>query len=393
MTHSKAATARGILSLVGVLVLCTTPCEAATRKECKPARCRTEIDVCKASCTSGSKREQRRCRRKCKSQVTQACRADQQRCGDGGSGGECKAYTSADACPARSLEPFRERNPICVGDSGAGHPCDADFDTKFRVRTPWRTHEGECCVIDTCRGATAFGIYDNLAFPPFIPPGSSLTTAPVIVTVQSLSSYFQKPPTGTGIRGQWSHTTATILGLTCSTPPNARVISVAGGPLSAVTRVDYLSYDTRPVPAPTGSWDFPTLSDDATTVSFAPPHPPLLPYCGSAPDTLTCQPRVFNLDNVNFTGDTNPIVEVLSERIGIDRLCDATIFVSAEGTFRRRDGSECSVQIFGKATLPCATRDDCMAGEVCTTTDPTSPTDFGNAFPGWAGQSCVIPTP
>ena len=22
-----------------------------------------------------------------------------------------------------------------------------------------------------------------------------------------------------------------------------------------------------------------------------------------------------------------------------------------------------------------------------------SPTDFGNAFPGWAGQSCVIPTP
>ena len=102
----------------------------------------------------------------------------------------CAAYASS--CPARSLLPLRQPNAACTGASGAAQPCDADHDTKFRVRTPWRTVAGECCVVDTCRGATAFGVYDALASPPSpIPPGSSLTTAPVIVTVQSLSTYFQ----------------------------------------------------------------------------------------------------------------------------------------------------------------------------------------------------------
>jgi hypothetical protein len=288
---------------------------------------------------------------------------------------------------------LRDRNLTCTGASGAAQPCDADFDTKFRVRTPWRTHAGACCVIDTCRGATAFGIYDNLAFPPVIQPGTSLLLAPVTVSVQSLSSYFQRPSTGPGIPGQWGHHTATIVSLGCSTPPLARVTSVAGGPLSAVDRGDFSSYDTRPVPPPTGDWDFLTLAGDQASVSFVPPHPPLLPYCGSAPDTLTCQPRVFSLDSLNFPGERNPITEVLSERISLDKLCDDSIFASATGTFRRQDGSECSVTIYAEAKIGCDSNADCLPNEVCTTTDPTSLSDFGNAFPGWSGRSCVIPTP
>jgi hypothetical protein len=98
-----------------------------------------------------------------------------------------------------------------------------------------------------------------------------------------------------------------------------------------------------------------------------------------------------DLQNINFVGDLNPITEILSERIGIDRLCDDTFVASAEGTFRRRDGSECSVAIFAQAKIGCDTSADCLTPEACTTTDPTSPTDFGNAFPGWTGQSCVVP--
>jgi len=146
------------------------------------------------------------------------------------------------------------------------------------------------------------------------------------------------------------------------------------------------------VPPPTGAWDFLALSSGETSVAFAPPHPPLLPPCDSTPDTSTCQAKVFDLQNINFPGDRNPITEVLSERIGIDQLCDDTIVATAEGTFRRQDGSECSVTIHAQAKIGCDTSADCLAPEVCTTTDPTSPSDFGNAFPGWAGQSCVIPT-
>jgi hypothetical protein len=84
-------------------------------------------------------------------------------------------------------------------------------------------------------------------------------------------------------------------------------------------------------------------------------------------------------------------VEVLSERISIDKLCDDAIFASASGTFRRQDGAECSVDIYARAKIPCVSSEECLAPEVCTTTDPTSPIDFGTAFPGWAGQSCVVP--
>ena len=391
MTAPRALIVGTILKLTCVLLLCTTPGEAATRKECKPSKCRLEIDVCKATCSSGTKREQRRCRKKCKSQVTKACRADTQTCGGNTGGGECKPYVPA--CAARSVLPLRTQNAICTGVSGAAQPCDYDHDTKFRVRTPWQTHAGECCVIDTCRGATAFGIYDHLAFPPIIPPDSSPLTAPVTVSVQSLSTYFQKPRLDAGPPGQWGHHTATIFGLSCSTPPNARVISVAGGPLTAVDQGDFLSYDTRPVPPPTGSWDFLTLSSDETSVSFTPPQPPLLPPCGSAPDTRECQPHVFDLQTVNFIGDPNPITEILTERISLDRLCDDTIVASAEGTFRRQNGAECSVKIYAQAKIGCDTTDDCLPPEVCTTTDPASPVDFGNAFPGYPGQSCVIPPP
>jgi hypothetical protein len=115
----------------------------------------------------------------------------------------------------------------------------------------------------------------------------------VTVTVQSLSSYFQRPSTGPGIRGQWGHNAVTILSLSCSTPPAARVISTAGGPIVAFSKTDYLSYDTRPVPPPTGTWDFLTLPSDGTSLQFAPPHPPLLPPCGSTPDTSTCQAKVL----------------------------------------------------------------------------------------------------
>jgi hypothetical protein len=157
----------------------------------------------------------------------------------------------------------------------------------------------------------------------------------------------------------------------------------------AVNRNDFLSYDTHPVPPPTGNWDFLTLSDD-TAVSFAPPDPPLLPPCGSVADTLACQAKVFDLQTINFIGETNPITEVLSERIAIDALCDDTIFATAEGTFRRLDGAECSVTIYAQAEIGCDTSADCLAPEVCTPTDPSSPTDFGNAFPGWTGRSCVL---
>jgi len=245
-------------------------------------------------------------------------------------------------------------------------------------------------VIDTCRGATAFGIYDNLGSAGVgVPPGSSPITAPVVVVLQSLSSYFQRQATGTGLRGQWGQLAATVFSLTCSTPPQARVINVAGGPLTSVSRQDYLSYDTRPVPPPTGSWDYLTLSPDETSVSFTPPHPPALPPCGTAPDTLTCQPQVFKLDSVNFIGDRNPITEILSERISVDKLCDDSLFASAEGTFRRQDGSQCSVKIYARAKIPCDAATECAAGEMCVANDPNSDATLGNAFPGWAGQSCL----
>lgn len=379
---------------VVVLLAAAASIEAASRKKCKASTCRAEIGTCKASCVAPSKRGQRACKRKCKSRVTRACRVEQQICGGGGGGGVCQAYTATATCAPRSLEPLRERNATCTGAAGAAQPCDADFDTKFRVTSPWRTHDGECCVVDTCRGQTAFGIYDNLASAGVgIPPGTSPITAPVAVAVQSLSSYFQRPPTGTGPPGQWSYLTTTILNLTCLTPPAARVASTAGGPLSAVGRNDYLSYDTHPVPPPTGSWDYLALSPDRTSVSFAPPRPPLLPECGSTPDTLACQAPVFRLESVSPIGDRNPVVEVLSERIGIDRLCDDAIFVSAEGTFRKRDGAQCSVSIYGRAKVGCTSSDECGPGEVCATTDPSSPVSFGNAFPGWSGKSCVFPTP
>jgi hypothetical protein len=383
-----------LLVLLGALLLLATPSPGATRKQCRASACRAEVGACRAGCTEGSKRQQRRCRKKCKADVTKACRSDVQPCGGGGGGGgECGAYTATAACAPRSLAPLRARNFVCIGASGAAQPCDYDHDTKFRVRTPWRTHEGECCVIDTCRGATAFGVYDNLANPALgIPPGSSLLLAPVTVTVQSLSSYFQQPPAQTS-RGRWDHLTTTIFSIGCSTPPAARVTSVAGGPLVAVSREDFNSYDTRPIPPPTGSWDFLSLSGDETSVSLAPPRPPLLPECGSAPDTLACQPTIFDLDSVNFIGERNPVVAILSERISLDRLCDDAIFASAEGTFRRQDGSECSVSIHARAKIGCTSNEDCLPPEVCTTTDPTAPADFGNAFPGWSGQSCVIPAP
>lgn len=382
----------GRIACMLVLFLAATLAEAASRKECKASKCAPQIGVCRAACPAAPKRLKRTCRKKCKKEVTKDCRADQVTCGDGGGGGgQCNAYVPT--CATRTLEPLRERNFVCTGVSGAGQPCDLDFDTKFRVRSPWKTHEGECCVIDTCRGATAFGVYDNLALPGVVPPGSSLTTAPVIVSVQSLSSYFQKLPTGTGAPGQWQHHTGTILTLLCATPPLAMVVSTAGGPIVAVDRGDFLSYDTRPVPPPTGSWDFLGFPAGGTSLSFAPTRPPLLPECGSTPDTLTCQPPIFKLESVNFPGDRNPVTEVLSERISIDALCDDAIFASAHGTFRRLDGAECAVTIYGRAKIGCTADADCTAGEVCTTTDPMSPVDFGNAFPGYTGQSCVIPTP
>jgi hypothetical protein len=390
---------RGNTTVVGAVVkvscllfLVATLAEAVPRKACKPSACAAEITACRAACSSGSRRRQRSCRKRCKPKVTRACRSDRQTCGlqgGGGTGGECKAYTSE--CAARSILPGRERNFTCAGASGAAQPCDYDFDTRFRVTTPWRTHDGECCVVDTCRSATAFGIYDNLALPGIVAPGQSPITAPVTVTVQTLSSYFQRPPTSIGLRGQWGQHAATILQLSCSTPPQARVTSVAGGVLTAVDRGDFLSYDTRPVPPPTGNWDFLTLSADGTSVSLAPPRPPLLPECGSAPNTLECQPRIFDLQAVNFPGDRNPVTEVLSERISLDKLCDDAIFVSAEGTFRKLDGSQCSVAIHARAKIPCASSEECAANEVCTTTDPASTTVLGTTFAGWAGQSCVMP--
>lgn len=380
-----------VSAVMCVVLALAAPGWAGTRKECKASVCGSRIAACRSDCASLPKRRQRStCRAKCKPRVTKACRSGEQACAGGQSGGgQCRAYTPA--CPARSLLPLRVRNATCTGASEAAQPCDDDFQTTFRVTTPWRTAGGECCVIDTCRGATAFGIYDNLASTGVgIAPGTSPVTAPVVVVLQSLSSYFQRPPTATGLPGQWGQYAATVFSLTCATPVQARVISSAGGVLVAAQRGDYRSYDTRPVPPPTGSWDFLQLSPDETSVTFAPPQPPLLPACGSAPDTLACQPHVFRLDSINFPGDRNPITEILSERISLDKLCDDAIVASASGTFRRQDGSECSVTIYGQAKIPCDSNGECSTGETCVANDPSSETDLGTAFPGWAGQSCLM---
>src|SRR6187431_1952856 len=98
------------LTVLLCLLLCFTISPAATRKECKPSKCGAEIDLCKAACTTGSKRQQRSCRKRCKRTVTKACRSDLQTCGGGGPpGGQCTAY--APACSARPLQPVRDRNP------------------------------------------------------------------------------------------------------------------------------------------------------------------------------------------------------------------------------------------------------------------------------------------
>lgn len=392
MTTAMLPIAVGVLCLVLGLA---DGGEAASRKACKPSACRTQIDACQASsCTAGTRRQQRRCRKQCKKQVTRACRSDAKPCDGGGGGrGVCASYAAAATCPARTLEPLRARNPVCVDTLGSAQPCDVDFETKFRVRSPWRAHEGECCVVDTCHGATSFGIYDNLASTGVVPPGQSPVLAPVTVTAQALSSYFQRPAAGAGPPGQWNHHTSTIIALACQTPPLDRVTSVAGGALVATSAGDLAAYETHPVPPPTGTWDQLALSPDLTSVSYARPRPPLLPDCGSVADTAKCHPRVFALENVNFPGDRNPVVEVLSESIAIDRLCDDQVFASARGTFRRQDGSECSVEIHARAKIGCASDEDCIPGEVCTTTDPAAPGDFGTAFPGWVGQSCLVPVP
>ena len=72
-----------------------------------------------------------------------------------------------------------------------------------RSRTPMKTTAGECCVVDTCAGRTAFGVYNlfgrtGLPNPP--------TTAAVLVTLDYQSSYFERPSANQFDPGQWQFT-------------------------------------------------------------------------------------------------------------------------------------------------------------------------------------------
>jgi hypothetical protein len=220
-----------------------------------------------------------------------------------------------------------------------------------------KTTAGECCVVDTCTGTTAAGVYNllgrSLPNPPF--------TAPVLVSLDYQSSYFERPPANSFDPGQWQFTIGSGGSVQCVVEaPNA--IAAAG------FRYNYRSgelagpYATRPTAPPEGSWHAPwALAAGDTAVSIAGttavPNDIVRPGGG--------KPHMWDLEPFRFTTLRNPPVEVLSERFTVEKVCRDEIVVSALGTFRRQDGSECSVTIHARASTRCDAADQCLGGDQC----------------------------
>lgn len=347
---------RFLSGLVAALVVFLEPADAASRRECKASACRPQITACKQGCSSVAKRKRARCRAKCKGQVTRACRTDQQPCG--GSGGrQCAAYTS-DAPAASLLDATLDPAPICTVAVGSLPACTASFQSRLGLLTPMKTTEGECCVIDGCLGVTAFGIY-NL-FGGTGDPNPPIT-APVLVSVDYQSSYFERPPGNQFDPGQWQHTTGSGGTVQCLvTVPN--VLAAAGFRHVYMSSELAAPYASRPATPPEPNWLAPwVLGAGDTTVAIA--------GTAEAPNDIvrpgSAKPHMWDLDPLLFITVPNPPVEVLSERFSVDKVSADEVIVSAFGTFRRRDGSECSVTIHARASTRCDTADQCLGGHQC----------------------------
>ncbi len=351
-----------LIWFVTVLVL---PAESASRQECKASACKPQITACKQDCLSLTRKKRGRCRNKCKARVTKACRADDQVCGENGGGGgggngpggpgagQCTAYTSD--CPAASIVDATLATPaICDLNFPSLPACTASFQTQLELTTPVKTTEGACCVIDTCAGVTAFGIY-NLFGASGVP--NPPVTAPVLATLDYQSSYFERPPGNQFDPGQWQFTTGS--GGTVGCMVNAlNVLAGAGFRYNYSSSDIAAPYATRPSTLPQASWLSPwALSPDQTAVSMASPADIVRPGGG--------EPHMWDLIPLQFTTLRNPPVEVLSEQFRVDKVCRDEIIISASGTFRRMDGTECSVTINARASTHCDTTDQCLGGQQC----------------------------
>lgn len=348
--------------LLGVLALFVTPADAASKKACKASVCQPQIVECKDACAPLAKRKRARCRSRCKTKVTKACRSDQQTCGDttgggGGGGGQCAAYTSD--CPAESLlDATLEPAPICELNVTSLPACTASFESRLDLRTPMKTTAGECCVVDTCAGRTAFGVYDLFGKTGVPNPPS---TAPVLVSLDYQSSYFERPPGNQFDPGQWQFTIGSGGTVGC-------LVNVPNLLASAGFRYNYSSgqlpgpYAMRPTSIPQANWHAPwelSAGDTAVSISGTAAAPNDIMRPGSG------KPHMWDLEPLLFTTLRNPAVEVLTERFSVDKMCRDEIIVSAAGTFRRRDGSECSVTIYARASTRCDTADQCLGGDQC----------------------------
>ena len=353
-----------LLWFVAALV---APADSASRKECKASACKPQITACKQDCSSLTRKKRARCRNKCKGRITKACRGGDQVCGDDGGGGpngpggpgagQCTAYTSD--CPAASIIDATLATPaICDLNFPSLPACTASFQTQLELTTPVKTTEGACCVIDTCAGATAFGVYNLLGASGLPDPP---ITAPVLATLDYQSSYFERPPGNVSDPGQWQFTTGSGATVGCM----VNVPNLLGG---AGFRYNYSSsdiaapYATRPSTLPQASWLTPwALSADQTAVSMtssqAAPVDIVRPGGG--------KPHMWDLDPLLFITQRNPPVEVLSESFSVDKVCRDEIIVSASGTFRRMDGTECSVTIYARASTRCDTTDQCLSPQQC----------------------------
>lgn len=363
-----------LVVLVGVLAISVTAALGASKRACKPSVCKPQILACKEACGTLSKKKRTRCRTRCTGSITRACRRDLQVCGnatgggdDGGGGGgdggggtgtgQCVAYSST--CQAETVvDSTLDPAPICAIAAPSLPECTASFQSTLELWTPTKTTAGECCVVDTCAGKTAFGVYNllgrtGLPNPPF--------TAPVLATLDYQSIYFERPPGNPFDPGQWQLTVGSGGSVQCVVDaPN--ILAAAG------FRYNYRSgdlagpYASRPSSTPEASWRTPwALSPDQATLSIsgtaASPNDIVRPGGG--------KPHMWDLDPLLFSTQTNPPVEVLTERFSVDKVCRDEVIVSASGTFRRRDGSECSVNIYARASTRCDSTEQCLGGNQC----------------------------
>lgn len=79
----------GLATFVLAIGLAVTP--ASAKKGCAPGKagtkgCKNEIQACQAKCTSGTKKDQRKCKVACKRDTVRACKADTTVCTASASG-------------------------------------------------------------------------------------------------------------------------------------------------------------------------------------------------------------------------------------------------------------------------------------------------------------------